>query len=152
LAADQANPGIWAILQVTGATPASFTITCYPSGSSNYFQVLAVDPPIGPAFVQCSGSMPGFSCSVVDSLFAYLQQDGSSWLLGGSSSPVEARFWSGLAPVSRGGIALVPVATYSTRRRSTVRERVVLRSSGGRVIGRGEETMRFGQTANIESG
>ena len=45
--------------------------------------------------------------------------------------------------------ALVPVATYSTRRRGTVREHVVLRSSGGRFIGRGEKTMRFGQKANI---
>lgn len=162
LQAGRANPGISLILQVTGVAPSSFKDTWYPpSGTSGYFEYNAVDPPIGPAFVQCSGDVPGFDCAVADKLYAYFQQVGSSsteGLIGSpspkrnnsSSSPVEARFWSGLAPVSRSGIALVPVASYSTRRRGTVRERVTLRSASGRVIGRGEKTVRFATRANIE--
>ena len=151
LAAGQVNPGISAILQLTGPTPVSFTTTWYPSGSSNYFQVTGVDPPLSPAYITCTGSVPGFDCAVADELYAYLEQDGSSSSLGkGKSSPVEARFWSGLAPVSRVGIASVPVATYSTRRRGTVRELVVLHSNSGTIIGRGEKTMRLGQKAYIE--
>jgi len=161
LAAGQSNPGISLVLQVTGVTPSAFKDTWFPpSGISGHFEFDAVDPPIGPAFVQCSGDVPGFDCAVADKLYAYFEQIGSSspeGLIGspspqrnGSSSPVEARFWSGLAPVSHGGIALVPVASYSTRRRGTVRERVILRSGSGRVLGRGKKTIRFGTRASIE--
>ncbi len=160
LAAGRSNPGISLVLQVTGAAPASFKDTWYPpSGISGHFEFYAIDPPIGPAFVQCSGDVPGFDCAVADKLYAYLQQIGSSspeGLIGspspkrnGSSPPVEARFWSGLVPVSHSGTALVPVASYSTRRRGAVRERVILRSVSGEVIGRGEKTVRFGTRTNI---
>lgn len=152
LAAGQSNPGISLVLQVVGVTPAHVTTTWYPSGISGHFTFTATDPALSPAFVQCYGDVPGFTCTVVHQLFAYLQTTGSasSGLLGSSSSPVEARFWSGLAPVSRGGIALVPVASYSTRQHGTARERVVLRSASGEVIGRGEKAVHFGARANIQ--
>jgi hypothetical protein len=127
------------------------TTTWYPSGLSGHFTFVATDPPLSPAFVQCYGNVPGFACSVVHQLFAYLQTTGSasSGLLGSSSSPVAARFWSSLAPVSSSGVALLPVASYSARQRGTVRERVVLRSMSGAIIGRGEKAVQFGARANI---
>lgn len=128
LAANQANPGINAILQVTGATPASFTTTWSPSGSSNHFTFVAVDPPIGPAFVQCNGSVPGYNCSVVRGLFGYLQQDGSSSSLGARGFVAAgrpallvrtcARYPRRHCPGARRHL-LDPAARHSARTRST---------------------------------
>jgi hypothetical protein len=148
LAAGKQNPGIFAILQVVPEfLDPTLTTTWYPSGSGNYFTFYAEDPAIGPVIVQCYGNVPGFSCGVVGGLYAYISQTGSASATG--PAPVLARFWSGVAPVTRGGIALVPVASYSLRRHGAARERVVLSGPKG-VIATGEKTVRFGTRTEIE--
>ncbi len=157
LGAGKSNPGIRLLLQVTGPSAVKFTDTWYPSGTSGYITFSAIDPAIGPTFVECWGNVPGVSCPVADKLYAYLEQDSSSSseLLGSSPgqsgrSSVDARFRAGVAFVGRRGVAAVPIASYSTKRRGAVRERVVLRSSMGRVLGSGEETVRLGAKGNVE--
>lgn len=151
LAAGESNPGLYLPLQATYTEAAKISDSWYPNGGlSGHMSFYAYDPPIGATIVECSGDVPGFSCSVVDELYAYFHQDegSSSQLLGGSPS-ADATFWSGLAPVKGAGVALVPVASYSTQRQGQVRELVVLRTKRGVVIGHGEQTVQFGQRAQI---
>lgn len=152
LAAGRSNPGLYLPLQATYTDAASISDSWYPSGGlSGHMAFSAYDPPVGPTIVECSGDVPGFSCSVVDELFAYFHQDdGSSSQLLGASPSADAGFWSGLAPVRGGGVALVPVASYSTPPHGSVRELVVLRTKRGTVIGHGVRTVQFGQRARIE--
>jgi len=151
LAAGKSNPGIRLILQVV-TSPIYFYDTWEPAGVSGHFKFIAVDPVLGPAYVECygEGDVSGFSCSVADKLYAYLHQDSgvSAGLLGAQPS-ADATFWSGVAPVNRKGIALVPVASYSRSKQGKVRERVVLRSSS-REIAHAETTLQYGQRAEVE--
>jgi hypothetical protein len=149
LAAGQSNPGI----SVTLGAGSDFDTNWTTSGGVHQgdFVVAAVDPVFKSAYLNCYGSVRGFDCYVTG-LNAYFQQTGSALPGRGrhGQAPVAARFWSSLAPVGRSGIAFVPVASYSTRRRGAVRERVVLRSPKGAVIGRGEKTVRFNTRTNID--
>ncbi|HTQ67503.1 MAG TPA: hypothetical protein VMI13_02310 [Solirubrobacteraceae bacterium] len=151
LAAGRSNPGLYLPLQSTPLEAAKIHTEWAPNGGlGGEMTFWAIDSPLAPTIVKCYGNVPGFSCSVVDELFAYLHQDdGSSQLLGASPS-ADARFWSGLAPVRGGGVALVPVASYSARAQGKVRERVTLRTKHGSVIGSAQQTLRFGQRAQVE--
>jgi hypothetical protein len=147
LAAHQSNPGISYVCSVECYVPYDWS----PEGEYGfqYFAWIAHDPAIGSAWLQCYGSVAGFDCYVTG-LAAYIEQTNSASSERNGQSPVEARFWSGLAPVNHSGFALVPVASYSSRQHGTVRELVVLRSKTGAVIGRGAKTMRFDTRTNID--
>jgi hypothetical protein len=150
LSAGQSNPGIELDLQVVGAVPAHLQDSWSPGGLPGNLKFEAIDPVFGPTAVECwSEEMPGFSCSVVHGLFAYIQRSTSSTELLGAVPSADARFWSGVAPVGKGGTALVPVASYSGQRGGKVRERVVLRGGAGKVIGSGEKTVQFGRRTSI---
>jgi hypothetical protein len=149
LAAGRSNPGLELSVRVTATFEVKFTDEWHPSGASGNFHFQVIDPVVGPVNVQCWGDVPGYSCSVSDGLYAYFHQSGSSTGLGATQS-VEALFAGGVATVSRSGIASVPVESYGTQQHGSVRERVVLRSKGGAVIGSGEQLLRFGQKTDIE--
>lgn len=151
LAAGKSNPGIHLLLNVVTSS-IDFQDTWEPSGVSGHFKFIAIDPVIGAAYVECygEGNVSGFSCSVVDKLYAYLHQDsGASSTLLGAQPSADVTFWSGLAPVNPKGVALLPVANYSSQGQGKVRERVVLRSNS-REIAHAETTLRFGERAEVE--
>jgi len=151
LRAGESNPGLRLPLQTTVIEAAKIHDKWAPNGGlSGDMEFFADDAPFGETIVECWGNVPGISCSVVDHLFAYLHQDdGSSSQLLGAAPSAEARFWSGTVAVKSGGLALVPVATYSSSSQGSARERVVLHTKRGVIVGSGEKTIQFGHRADV---
>ncbi len=151
LKAGQANPGIELLLNVV-TSPIDFTDKWETSGVSGVIKFVATDPVIGPANVECygEGNVGGFSCSVADHLYAYIHGDtGATSGLIGSSPSADVGFASGVAKLSRRGVAMVSIESYSRLGHGSVRERVVLHGSKGRELGHGEKTVQFGQRTEI---
>lgn len=151
LKAGRANPGIMLPLQVV-TSGVNFSDKWEPSGVSGVIRFYAYDPVVGAAFVECygEGNVGGLSCSVVDHLYAYIHGDsGATSGLIGSTPSADVGFVSGVAKVSRRGVAMVSIESYSRLQHGSVRERVVLHGSKGRELGHGEKTVQFGQRAEI---